>query len=97
MENERTSRIISELSRISGETSKTMAQAALNWVISNPAVTAPIIGARKVEQLEDNLGSIGWKLTVEQIDAINSASKLDVTYPYDKRAEDQQLRDRILS
>ena len=97
MENERTSRIISELDRISKDTGKTMAQVALNWLLSNPAVTAPIIGARNVEQLEDNLGSVGWKLSEEHITAINQASEIDVTYPYDQRAEDQQRDDRVLS
>ena len=97
LENERTSRILSLLSRISGETGKTMAQVALNWVISNPAVTAPIIGARNVKQLEDNLGSVGWKLTEEQMSEINNTSRMDVTYPYDQRAEDQQQRDRTLT
>ena len=97
LENERTSRILSLLSRISGETGKTMAQVALNWVISNPAVTAPIIGARNVKQLEDNLGSVGWRLTEEQMSEINRTSMIDVTYPYDQRSEDQQQRERILT
>ena len=97
LENERTSRILSLLSRISGETGKTMAQVALNWVISNPAVTAPIIGARNVKQLEDNLGSVGWRLTEEQMSEINGTSIIEVTYPYDQRSEDQQQRERILA
>ena len=97
IENERTSRILSVLSRISRETGKTLAQVALNWVVSNPAVTAPIIGVRNVKQLEDNLESVSWKLTDEEMSEINSASRIDVTYPYDQRAEDQQQRDRTIS
>jgi len=97
MENDRTSRIIAELKRISKDTGKTMAQIALNWLLSNPAVTAPIIGARNLAQLEDNLGAVGWKLSEEHEEAINRSSEVEVTYPYDQRAEDQQRRDRILS
>ncbi len=93
-ENERTARVLLELAKISKETGKTMAEIALNWVLCNPAVTSPIIGARTIEQLDDNLGSEGWKLTSEQIDAINDASNMEVTYPYDQRAEEQQKRDR---
>lgn len=97
LENERMSRIISELGKISKESGKTMAQVALNWLLSNQAVTAPIIGARNLNQLEDNLGSTGWKLSEDQVKAINVASEMEVSYPYDQRAEDQQRRDRTLS
>lgn len=93
-ENERGARIISELEKISKETGKTLAQIALNWLLRNPAVTSPIIGARNLEQLKENLGSTGWQLSKEQIDAINRTSELEVTYPYDQRAQEQQTRDR---
>jgi aryl-alcohol dehydrogenase-like predicted oxidoreductase len=96
-ENERTARVLSELEKISHETGKSMAQVALNWLLSNAAVTTPIIGARNLDQLDDDLGSVGWRLTKDQYDTINQASEMDVTYPYDQRAEDQQKRDRELS
>lgn len=95
-ENERTERAVSELRRISKESDKTMAQVALNWLLSNPAVTSPIIGARNLGQLDDNLGATGWNLTSEQVEAINNASRLEVTYPYDQGAQDQQIRDRVI-
>jgi diketogulonate reductase-like aldo/keto reductase len=44
---------------ISEETGKSYAQIALNWLLRQEGVTAPIIGARHVEQLEDNLGAAG--------------------------------------
>ena len=69
---------------------------ALNWVISNPAVTAPIIGVRNLDQLSDNIGATGWFLNAKQVDDINQASRLEVTYPYDQRAEDQQRAGREL-
>lgn len=93
-ENERTKSVLEVLEKISSETGKTMAQISLNWLMRNPAVTSPIIGARTTDQLRDNLGSTGWHLTREQIDAINQVSNLEVTYPYDQRAEEQQTRDR---
>ena len=46
---------------------------------------------------EDNLGSVGWRLTEEQMSEINRTSMIDVTYPYDQRSEDQQQRERILA
>ena len=73
-----------------------MSQVALNWLLSHRAVVAPIIGVRNAEQLTDNLGAVGWSLTPEQVTALDQASALDVTYPYDQRAEEQQTSDRRL-
>ena len=95
-ENERTKNVIAKLEEIAKETGRTMAQVALNWVISNPAVTAPIIGVRNLDQLSDNIGATGWFLNAKQVDDINQASRLEVTYPYDQRAEDQQRAGREL-
>ena len=50
---------------------KTMTQFALNWVISNPLVTAAIIGPRTMEQLEDNLGAVGWSIGEDALDEID--------------------------
>lgn len=96
-DSDRVKQTISVLNEISEETKKSMPQIALNWLLRNPAVTSPIIGARNTEQLADNLGSVNWKLTQEQIERINNASALDVTYPYDSGAEAQQRRGRELS
>jgi aryl-alcohol dehydrogenase-like predicted oxidoreductase len=95
-ENDRARRIVTAVESIAGSVNKTMPQVALNWLLANPAVTAPIVGARSVEQLAENLGSTGWSLQADQIAELNTASKIDVTYPYDQRAEEQQRRDREL-
>ena len=93
---ERAGRIVRAVEAVSAETGRTMSQVALNWLLSRPGVTAPIIGARNVDQLAENLGSTGWSLSRDQIAALDSASELEVTYPYDKRAEEQQTSDRQL-
>ncbi|HXY46367.1 MAG TPA: aldo/keto reductase [Thermoplasmata archaeon] len=95
-ENERAVRIVSAVEAAARESGHTMSQVALNWLLSHPTVTAPIIGARSPEQLSENLGSTGWSLTSDQLAALNLASTLDVTYPYDRRAEEQQSADRRL-
>jgi aryl-alcohol dehydrogenase-like predicted oxidoreductase len=95
-DNARTERIVRAVEAVAQETGKPMAQVALNWLLGRPAVTAPIIGARNLAQLSENLGSTGWSLSQDQIAALDLASELDVTYPYDKRAEEQQRRDREL-
>jgi aryl-alcohol dehydrogenase-like predicted oxidoreductase len=64
--NERTWQVLDQLSAIAAEVEKTSAQVALNWLLKQPVVTAPILGARTLTHLEDNLGATGWSLTDEQ-------------------------------
>jgi hypothetical protein len=59
---------------VAKETNKTMAQVALRWLLQKPVVTAPIIGAKNVEQLHSNLGALGWELTPQQMEQLDKAS-----------------------
>ncbi len=52
----------------------TVTQVALAWMLQRPSITAPIIGANSVEQLQDILGSLEVTLTNEDIQAIDTAS-----------------------
>ena len=79
---ERTWNVIDEMLAIAGELDKTPAQVALNWLLQRPGVTAPIIGARTMEQLEDNLGAADWALDAEQMERLNLVSALELPYPY---------------
>jgi aryl-alcohol dehydrogenase-like predicted oxidoreductase len=45
-------------------------------------VSTLVIGARTEEQLRQNLGAVGWKLTAEQIAALDAASAQVPAYPY---------------
>ena len=80
--NEYTWQVIDALLAVSQETGKTPAQVAINWLLQRPGVTAPILGVRTMEQLEDNLGAAGWALTAEQMGRLNQASDLPLPYPY---------------
>jgi aryl-alcohol dehydrogenase-like predicted oxidoreductase len=68
--------------RISEETGRSYAQISLNWLLRQEGVTAPIIGARTLEQLDDNLGASGWELTEEQVEALSWVSAIEDVYPY---------------
>lgn len=92
--NDNTWNVLDTLYAVAEESQKTPAQVALNWLLNQPGVTGPIIGARTMEQLEANLGSAGWSLTSEQIARLNSASNLYVSYPYDQDAINQRNRGR---
>jgi aryl-alcohol dehydrogenase-like predicted oxidoreductase len=45
-------------------------------------VTAPIIGARTLDQLEANLSALDWDLDGEQLGRLDKASAPEVPYPY---------------
>ena len=65
------------------EAGKSAAQVAINWLLQRPGVTAPIIGARTMKQLEDNLGASGWALSAAQMEKLDAASAPEMVYPYD--------------
>ncbi len=79
---ERNWRIVEAVGEIAEARDKTHPQVALAWLLAQPAVTAPIIGVRTEEQLEDNLGAVGWKLSAEELKRLDEASALPETYPY---------------
>ena len=56
---------------------------ALAWTLLNPAVTAPIVGARTVSQLEDNLGALEVTFTESQRVTLETASAIDLGFPHE--------------
>jgi len=59
----------------------TIAQIALAWLLNQSVVTSVIIGAKKQEQLLDNLHAVDVKLTTEELAELNEVSKLTPEYP----------------
>ncbi len=58
-----------------------VAQIALAWILSNKAVSTIIVGARKLEQLQDNIQATKLTLDTEDLSALNTVSSLPVEYP----------------
>ena len=79
--NERTWSVLDALFAVAESEGKSPAQTALNWVKNQPGVTAPIIGARKIAHLEDNLGAIGWAISEENRAKLDAVSAMPVAYP----------------
>ena len=90
--NEHTWSVLDELFAVAAEAGKTPAQVALNWILQRPGVTAPIIGARTLDQLESNLGAAGWALGAAQMERLNDVSAKALPYPYDFIAKAQARR-----
>jgi aryl-alcohol dehydrogenase-like predicted oxidoreductase len=81
--NEHTWQVLDALHAVAKESGKSPAQVAIRWLLQKPGVTSPIIGARTIEQLQDNLGSIGWTLSDAQMKQLEEASNPGMPYPYD--------------
>jgi len=74
-------RVVDALDAVSREVDKTVAQVALNWLLGRPSISTVIVGARNEEQLRQNLGAVGWKLTAEQVKKLDAASAVQPAYP----------------
>jgi aryl-alcohol dehydrogenase-like predicted oxidoreductase len=75
-------RVVDALDAVAKDVGKTVPQVALNWLLQRPTVANIIIGARNEEQLKQNLGAVGWNLTVDQVAKLDAASVVPPPYPY---------------
>lgn len=66
---------------VAQEIGATASQVALAWTLSNPAVTAPVMGARTLAQAEDNLGALRVVLSEEQRARLDAASAVELIFP----------------
>ena len=79
--NERTFVILDELNRISAECHASPAAVALAWVQSKPVVSSTIIGARTLEQLEQNLAGLEVLLDEEHVRSLDAVSTPTLSFP----------------
>ena len=103
-EKQRTERIVAAIKTVSDETGRSMAQIALAWLRYRPVPVIPIIGARKLSQLQDNLASIELTLSADQLRTLDEASRIELGFPHSIYAKDSVrsvmyggLRDQILA
>ena len=59
----------------------TVAQVALAWLLHQRAVTSVILGAKRPEQLTENIGAADVRLTDEDLAALDAVSRLSDEYP----------------
>ena len=74
--------VVDALDEVAAETGKTRAANRVELAPAAPDVATVIIGARNEEQLRQNLGAVGWKLTTEQVQKLDTASAVSMIYPY---------------
>ncbi len=67
IEFEKRSKAVEKMRPIAEKYGKTLAQLAINWSLCQPGVTTALVGARKPEQVKDNAGASGWRLTADDL------------------------------
>jgi aryl-alcohol dehydrogenase-like predicted oxidoreductase len=76
-------KVVDVLAEVAKQAATTPARAAIAWVLRRPGVVSPIIGARTLAQLDDNLAALSVKLTAEQTAALDQVSTPKLNFPYD--------------
>jgi aryl-alcohol dehydrogenase-like predicted oxidoreductase len=91
---QRTWDVIDAVHSIAEDRGASMAQVALAWLVDRPMMTSVILGARTMEQLQDNLGAAGLHLTPEEYERLDAASDpAPADYPYGGPGVDQRARE----
>ncbi|MGI4757635.1 MAG: aldo/keto reductase [Janthinobacterium lividum] len=81
VDKERAWRILDVMKPIADTHGCSSARVALAWLLHQPVVTSVIIGAKRLDQLTDNLAAVDLKLTAEDLKQLDDASRLPPEYP----------------
>ncbi|CAH1796288.1 unnamed protein product [Owenia fusiformis] len=83
-DNEKVWNLIDKVESIGKAHEKSVAQVSLKWLLQKPTVTSVIIGAKNLQQLDDNLGAgTDWKLTDSEMSELDDLSQYPIPYPYE--------------
>jgi aryl-alcohol dehydrogenase-like predicted oxidoreductase len=76
--------VVKEVVKIAEKVGRSPSQVAINWVRQQQhrASIIPILGARSVEQLKDNMAVLEWSLTDAQLAQLNKLSAIDLGFPH---------------
>jgi len=103
-EQERAARVVAAVKKVADQAGRSMAQVALAWLRYRAVPVIPILGARKLTQLQDNLASFDLALSPDQVKILDDASHIDLGFPQEMYTKDLVrnfryggLRDQILA
>ncbi len=80
---DRVNRVIEAVKAVAAETGRSPAQVALAWLRHRAQPVIPIVGARKLEQLDANLAIVDLHLSAGQLQALGQASAVELGFPHD--------------
>jgi aryl-alcohol dehydrogenase-like predicted oxidoreductase len=69
------------LKGVADEVGASAAQVAINWIRQQPGTMVPILGARRLDQLEDDLRCLDFELTEDQMTRLTEASPISLGFP----------------
>ncbi len=81
VEMDRAYNIIDVLKEMAEQKHVSVAQLAIAWLLHQPRVTSVILGAKRIEQLSENIGSVDILLSEEELRSLDQVSKLPAEYP----------------
>jgi aryl-alcohol dehydrogenase-like predicted oxidoreductase len=81
VDKERTWRILDVMAPIAKAHNCSPARVSLAWLLAKPVVTSIIIGAKRLEQLTDNIAAVDLKLTANELNQLDEVSALPPEYP----------------
>jgi aryl-alcohol dehydrogenase-like predicted oxidoreductase len=70
---ERNQAFVAKIGEIAKGAGRTVAEVVINWTITQPGITAALCGAKRAWQIEETASAMGWRLTADQLAAINEA------------------------
>lgn len=74
--------IIDELMRIAAQRNVSVSQVALNYLLRKPGITSLIVGARNCGQLKENINTVNWSLSTDEINSLDQLSEPPKIYPH---------------
>jgi aryl-alcohol dehydrogenase-like predicted oxidoreductase len=74
--------IISDIVQIAKKLNKSPSQVSINWILQQPGITSPILGARTLAQFKENLGSMQFTLDADNMNQLNTVSKPEHGFPH---------------
>jgi aryl-alcohol dehydrogenase-like predicted oxidoreductase len=80
--------VVRELQAVAREAGRPPAQVALAWLRYRSVPVIPIVGARRLDQVRDNLASVGVRLDPKQVGRLDAASRIELGFPHDFFAKD---------
>jgi aryl-alcohol dehydrogenase-like predicted oxidoreductase len=78
---ERAYDIIDALAALASKKNVSVAQLAIAWLLHQPRVSSVIVGAKRIDQLDDNLGAVDVRLDPEDLSLLDTVSRLPAEYP----------------